>query len=196
MVMTMIETDVEIEVHHHEVGTAGQCEIDIRFCPLVTCGDRMMLYKYIVKNVAKRHNKTATFMPKPLFEDNGTGMHTYQSIWKSGKPLFTGSGYAGLSDMALHYIGGILQSRAGDYRLHEPNHKLVQTLGTGIRSPGEPGLFAAQSLGRRPHPHVLRLTKSEAGRIPLSRSQCKSVPGYESHVDGRNGRHQEQDRSR
>ena len=109
MILTMIQCGIDVEVHHHEVGTAGQGEIDIRFCPLLTCADRMMQYKYIVKNVAFRHGKTATFMPKPIFEDNGTGMHTHQSLWKGSRPLFAGSGYAGLSQMALHYIGGLLR---------------------------------------------------------------------------------------
>ena len=87
MVTTMMEADIEVEVHHHEVGTAGQCEIDIKYCPMLICGDRMMKYKYIVKNTAFKHGKTATFMPKPIFGDNGTGMHTHQSLWKGGKPL-------------------------------------------------------------------------------------------------------------
>ena len=135
MVMTMMETGVEVEVHHHEVGTAGQCEIDIRFCPLVVCGDRMMLYKYIVKNVARRHNKTATFMPKPLFEDNGTGMHTHQSLWKGGKPLFAGSGYAGLSDMALHYIGGLLRHARAVIAFTNPTTNSYKRLVPGYEAP-------------------------------------------------------------
>ncbi len=95
-----------IERQHHEVGTAGQAEIDIRFAPLKVMGDHMMYYKYITKNVAKKYNKVVTFMPKPLFGDNGSGMHTHQSLWKDGKPLFAGDKYAGLSEMALFYIGG------------------------------------------------------------------------------------------
>ena len=108
MVRTMIDAGIPIEVHHHEVATAGQCEIDIRFSPLVKMADYMQMYKYVVKNVAKKNGKTATFMPKPLFEDNGSGMHTHMSLWKGNKPLFAGDKYAGLSDMALHFIGGIL----------------------------------------------------------------------------------------
>ncbi len=135
MVMTMMQAGVEVEVHHHEVGTAGQCEIDIRFCPLVVCGDRMMLYKYIVKNVARRHNKTATFMPKPLFEDNGTGMHTHQSLWKGGKPLFAGSGYAGLSDMALHYIGGLLRHARAVIAFTNPTTNSYKRLVPGYEAP-------------------------------------------------------------
>src|SRR5258706_1360367 len=109
MIMTMKNCGLTVEREHHEVATAGQAEIDLRFSPLVDMADDMMLYKYIVKNVAKAHNKTVTFMPKPLFGDNGSGMHTHQSLWKKGKPLFAGNEYAGLSKMALHYIGGILK---------------------------------------------------------------------------------------
>lgn len=109
MVRTMVDSGIDIEVHHHEVGTAGQCEIDMKFKPLVQMADQVQLYKYIVKNVAKRHGKTATFMPKPIFEDNGSGMHTHLSMWKGDQPLFAGDQYAGLSKMAVHYIGGILK---------------------------------------------------------------------------------------
>src|SRR5436190_7099891 len=109
MVETMIACGIAIERQHHEVATAGQAEIDIRFDSLLRTADKMCLYKYIVKNVAKRHGKTATFMPKPLFADNGSGMHCHSSIWKDGKPTFHGSGYAGLSENALYYIGGLLK---------------------------------------------------------------------------------------
>ena len=109
MLLLMEQVGIAMECHHHEVATAGQCEIDMRFAPLVQCADNLMWYKYIVKNVAKRYGKTATFMPKPLFNDNGTGMHVHQSIWKDGNPLFAGNGYAGFSEMGLNYIGGILK---------------------------------------------------------------------------------------
>lgn len=109
MVRVMLDAGIAVEVHHHEVATAGQCEIDMRFSPLVQMADWVQLYKYIVKNVAARYGKTATFMPKPLFQDNGSGMHTHQSLWKDGKPLFAGDKYAGLSQMALWYIGGLLR---------------------------------------------------------------------------------------
>lgn len=109
MVDELEKAGIRMEAHHHEVATAGQAEIDMRFTPLVQMGDQVMSYKYIIKNVAKRHGKTATFMPKPLFNDNGTGMHVHQSIWKGDTPLFFGNGYAGLSETGLHYIGGILK---------------------------------------------------------------------------------------
>src|SRR5213596_3038339 len=109
MVLTMEGLGVKIERQHHEVATAGQAEIDYRFDTLVRSADAMMVYKHVVKNVARKHGKTATFMPKPLFGDNGSGMHTHQSLWKKGKPLFAGNEYAGLSKMALNYIGGLLK---------------------------------------------------------------------------------------
>ena len=109
MVRVLQAAGVGIEVHHHEVGTAGQCEIDMRYDTLVTMADKVQMYKYVVKNVAKAAGKTVTFMPKPIYADNGSGMHTHQSLWKDGKPLFAGDEYAGLSQMALYYIGGILK---------------------------------------------------------------------------------------
>ncbi len=109
MVRVMRDAGIDVEVHHHEVGTAGQCEIDMKYDSLVRMADKVQLYKYIVKNVAKAHGKTATFMPKPIYADNGSGMHTHQSQWKDGQPLFAGDGYAGLSDLARWYIGGLLK---------------------------------------------------------------------------------------
>ena len=91
----MIASGLTVERHHHEVATAGQTEIDLKFAPLIQMADSMQLYKYIVKNVAAKNGKTATFMPKPLFEDNGSGMHVHQSLWKDGQPLFAGEEYAG-----------------------------------------------------------------------------------------------------
>jgi glutamine synthetase len=135
MAQTMIDCGLEIELHHHEVATAGQAEIDIRFCPLLVCADRMMLYKHIVKNVAHRNGMAATFMPKPLFEDNGTGMHTHMSLWKGDTPLFPGSGYAGLSEMALHYIGGILKHAPALLALTNPTTNSFKRLVPGFEAP-------------------------------------------------------------
>lgn len=109
MVMELQNIGIRIEAAHHEVATGGQAEIDMRFAPITLMGDNLMWYKYIIKNVAKRYDKTVTFMPKPLFGDNGSGMHVHQSLWKNGQPLFAGNGYAGLSELALYYIGGILK---------------------------------------------------------------------------------------
>jgi glutamine synthetase len=109
MVMTMEKIGIRVEKQHHEVATAGQAEIDMRFLPLVKMADALQWYKHIVKNVAHKHGKTATFMPKPVFLDNGSGMHTHQSIWKGEKPLFAGDGYGGMSPLGMNYIGGILK---------------------------------------------------------------------------------------
>jgi glutamine synthetase len=109
MVLTLEELGIETEAQHHEVATAGQSEIDMRFKPLLQMADQLMWFKYVLKNVAYRNNHTVTFMPKPLFEDNGTGMHTHVSIWKNDKPLFAGDKYAGISQEALYAIGGILK---------------------------------------------------------------------------------------
>ena len=109
MMLTMLDCGIEIESHHHEGSTAGQGEIDIRFSTLVEMADSVLKYKYIVKNVARKHNKSATFMPKPLFQDHGSGLHVHCSLWKGGKNLFGGTGYAGLSDTAMYAIGGLLR---------------------------------------------------------------------------------------
>src|SRR3977135_3317158 len=108
--LKMIDAGIDVEVQPHEVGPAGQAEIDLRFTSLTKMADQMMAYKYIVKNVAAQHGYVATFMPKPLFQDNGSGMHVHQSLWKDGENLVADAqGYAGLSEMAVHYIGGLLK---------------------------------------------------------------------------------------
>ncbi len=109
MMLTLMECGIEVEAQHHEVATAGQCEIDMKYGPLLKSADNLLIYKYIVKNVAARHGKTATFMPKPIWNDNGSGMHMNFSLWKGDEPLFAGSGYGGLSESALFAIGGILR---------------------------------------------------------------------------------------
>ena len=126
---------VPIERQHHEVATAGQAEIDIRFAPLKQMGDWMQYYKYIVKNVAHKHGKTVTFMPKPLFGDNGSGMHTHQSLWKDGKPLFAGDKYAGLSEMALFYIGGIIKHARALCAICNPTTNSYKRLVPGFEAP-------------------------------------------------------------
>lgn len=109
MVLNLEALGVPVEAHHHEVGAPGQAEIDFRFGPLVRTADNLMLYKYIVKNTARKYGKTVTFMPKPVFADNGSGMHTHQSLWKDGKSLFfDADGYANISQLARHYVGGLL----------------------------------------------------------------------------------------
>jgi glutamine synthetase len=133
--LLMEECGIEIEAQHHEVATGGQCEIDMKFSPLVEMADKMTLYKYIIKMVARRHGKTACFMPKPLFQDNGSGMHTHFSLWKGGKPLFAGKGYAGLSDMALHAAGGILKHAAAILAFAAPTTNSYKRLVPGYEAP-------------------------------------------------------------
>lgn len=136
MTLIMKSVGIDIEVHHHEVGTAGQAEIDMRFDTMLVMADRLMLYKYIVKNVARNHGKTATFMPKPIFEDNGSGMHTHQSLWKGGEPLFYDeSGYAGLSDIARWYTGGLLKHAAAILAFAAPTTNSYKRLVPGYEAP-------------------------------------------------------------
>jgi glutamine synthetase len=135
MVATMIKCGLDIECHHHEVATGGQCEIDQRFNTLVKSADNMMLYKYVVRNVAYQYGKSVTFMPKPLFGDNGSGMHCHQSLWKGSGPLFAGDMYAGLSQMALHYIGGLLKHARALSAIIAPTTNSYKRLVPGYEAP-------------------------------------------------------------
>ena len=135
MVQEMTRLGIKVEVHHHEVGTAGQSEIDMRFADLLTMADQMMWYKYIIKNVAKKYGKTVTFMPKPIFQDNGSGMHTHVSFWKNGEPLFPGDHYAGLSPMALHAAGGLLKHAAAVLAFAAPTANSYHRLVPGYEAP-------------------------------------------------------------
>jgi glutamine synthetase len=135
MVQYMERVGIRVERQHHEVATAGQAEIDMRFMSLVKMADALQWYKYIVKNVARRHGKTATFMPKPIFGDNGSGMHCHQSIWKGEKPLFAGDGYGGLSELAMHYIAGILAHAPALCALVAPTGNSYRRLVPGFEAP-------------------------------------------------------------
>ena len=135
MVATLIEMGIPVEAHHHEVATGGQCEIDMRFQDLLTMSDSVMTYKYICKNVAARHGKVVTFMPKPLFQDNGSGMHTHFSMWKGGKNLFAGNRYAGLSDLGLQAIAGILKHGRSLCALCNPTTNSYKRLVPGYEAP-------------------------------------------------------------
>jgi glutamine synthetase len=136
MVLKLMEVGVPIELHHHEVATAGQNEIDMRFGPMIRMADNLLWYKYIIKNVARAHNKTVTFMPKPMFGDNGSGMHCHQSLWKGGQPLFYDEkGYAGLSDMARYYIGGLLKHAPALLAITNPTTNSYRRLVPGYEAP-------------------------------------------------------------
>lgn len=160
MLLTMAKLGVPIEKHHHEVATGGQCELGFKFGKLIQAADWLMTYKYVIKNVAKKYGKTVTFMPKPVFGDNGSGMHCHQSIWKDGQPLFAGNKYAGLSDMALHYIGGLLKHAPALLAITNPTTNSYKRLVPGYEAP----VNLAYSSGNR----------SASIRIPLSGENPKA----------------------
>ena len=160
MVLEMQKMGIMVEKQHHEVATAGQAEIDMRYDSLTNMADKMMMYKYIIKNVARRHGKTVTLMPKPLFQDNGSGMHCHQSLWKGGQPLFAGDCYAGLSQMALWYIGGLLKHARALSALIAPTTNSYKRLVPGYEAP----VNLAYS----------RRNRSAAVRIPMYSSSPKA----------------------
>lgn len=160
MMLTMLECGLKVEGQHHESATGGQGEIDMRYASLVEMADNVLKYKYIVKNVARKHGKTATFMPKPLFQDNGSGMHVHASLWKDGKNLFAGSGYAGLSDMAMYAIGGLLRHAPALAAFTNPTTNSYKRLVPGYNAPVQ----LAYS----------RRNRSAAIRIPVYSPQARS----------------------
>ena len=136
MMLLLKQVGVQVEIHHHEVATAGQCEIDMKFDTLTRMADKLLKFKYIVKNTARSHNKTATLMPKPLFMDNGSGMHVHQSLWKAGKNVFYQSGtYADLSKTAVHYIGGLLKHASSVLAFAAPTTNSYRRLVPGFEAP-------------------------------------------------------------
>ncbi len=135
MMLTLEDLGIDVECQHHEVATGGQAEIDMRFKPLLEMGDQLVWFKYVLKNVANLNGKTATFMPKPLFEDNGTGMHTHVSIWREGNPLFAGDKYAGLSQEALYAVGGILKHCKALCAFTNPTTNSYKRLVPGFEAP-------------------------------------------------------------
>ena len=194
MVLTLEKMGIRVEAQHHEVATGGQAEIDMRFMPLVEMADKLLMYKYVIKNTARKHNKTVTFMPKPLFNDNGSGMHTHLSLWKGGENLFAGDEYAGLSDMALLRDRRSPEACAVAAGLHEPDHEQLQAARPRVRGAGEPGLLEAKPKRGHSNPDVLHLAQGEAHRVPLPGPELQPVPGLFGHADGGHRRHPEQDR--
>src|SRR3990172_7815194 len=193
MVRVMESIGLKVEAQHHEVATAGQAEIDLRFDTLVKAADAIQWYKYIVKNVARKFGKTVTFMPKPLFADNGSGMHTHQSLWKGGKPLFAGEEYGGLSRMALHYIGGILKHASAICAFSNPDDELLQAARPRVRGAGEPGVLEPEPVRRRPDPDVLGLPEGEAPRVPDPRPVLQRVHRLRRDAHGGPRRRPEQE---
>lgn len=135
MLLAMQNLGIDCEAQHHEVATAGQSEIDMKYAPLVKMGDNLLWFKYIVKNIAKKNNKSATFMPKPLYGDNGSGMHVHLSLWKKGTPLFAGDKYGGLSETALYAIGGILKHAPALCAFTNPTTNSYRRLVPGFEAP-------------------------------------------------------------
>jgi len=160
MVLTMQKLGIQIEAQHHEVATAGQAEIDMVFDSLRSMADKLCKYKYVIKQVARAAGKSVTFMPKPVFEGNGSGMHCHQSIWKDGKPLFAGSGYAGFSDMGLHYTGGILKHSRALAAFTNPTTNSYKRLTPGYEAPVKLALSSRN--------------RSAACRIPMYSDSPKS----------------------
>ncbi|MFZ4762617.1 MAG: type I glutamate--ammonia ligase [Alphaproteobacteria bacterium] len=163
MVTVLAEMGVEVEKHHHEVA-AAQHELGIKFDYLVKCADNMQMYKYVVHNVAHAYGKTATFMPKPVFGDNGSGMHCHQSLWKDGKPLFAGNGYADLSEMCLHYIGGIIKHAKALNAFTNPSTNSYKRLVPGYEAPV---LLAYSSRNRSASIRIPYVTSPKAKRIEV-----------------------------
>ncbi|HPN36902.1 MAG TPA: type I glutamate--ammonia ligase [Melioribacteraceae bacterium] len=135
MCLRLMDAGIPVEAQHHEVASGGQCEIDLRYQPLLKAADQLLLFKYIVKNTARINNKTVTYMPKPIIGDNGSGMHVHVSLWKKGEPLFAGNGYAGLSEMALYFIGGLLKHAPALLAITNPTTNSYKRLVPGFEAP-------------------------------------------------------------
>jgi glutamine synthetase len=191
MLAVMGELGMKPEKHHHEVAPA-QHELGLKFDTMIVMADRMQLYKYVIHNVAQAYGKTATFMAKPMFGDNGSGMHVHQSIWGDGKPLFAGDKYAGLSDMCLWYIGGIIKHAKAINAFSNSTTNSLQAPGARLRSPGEAGLLGPQPFGLDPHPARRQPRRPSAWKpaspIPMGNPYLTFVALLMAGLDGINNK--------
>lgn len=175
MCLVMKQVGIQVEAQHHEVATGGQCEIDMRFNTLTAMADQLMWFKHIVKNVARRHGRSVTFMPKPIFGDNGSGMHVHQSIWKDGKPLFAGDDYAGMSKMAMWYIGGIIKHAPALCAFTNPTINSYRRLVPGYEAPVN---LAYSSRNRSASIRIPMLSQSPKAKRIEVRFPDPSANGY------------------
>ena len=197
MVINLESVGVKIEVHHHEVASAGQTEIDMRFDTLLKMADKVLWYKYCTKNTAKKHGKTVTFMPKPIFQDNGSGMHTHQSLWKGGKNLFYAQGrrYADISEMCKYYIGGILKHAPALLAFIAPS---TNSTAGWCRATRRPSTWPTAPATARPRSasRCTRTRRRRSARVPHARPDLQPLPVVRGLRDGRARRGAEQDRPR
>ncbi len=195
MLSVMAEMGVTVEKHHHEVASA-QHELGMKFTTLITMADQMQIYKYVIHNVAHAYGKTATFMPKPVFGDNGSGMHCHFSIWKDGKPQMAGNQYADLSELCLYFIGGVIKHAKACNAFTNPIDQFLQAPGAGLRGAGAAGLFVAQPLGLVPHPAHVATPRPSASRCASPIPPANPYLCFCRDPDGGARRHPEQDPSR
>jgi len=196
MVLTMMDLGIQIETHHHEVATGGQAEIDMRYDSLTRMGDNLMMYKYVVKNVARANGMTATFMPKPLFEDNGSGMHVHQSLWNGDTNLFfSDSGYAGLSELGRYYIGGLLKHAPALLGFAAPTVNSYRRLVPGFEAPINLVYSQRNRSACCRIPMYSQNPKAKRVEFRPPRPGVQRVLGVRRHVDGGPRRDPEQDRT-